>query len=128
MEEKKGYESLEIYERSYRAGLAVYKMTSKYPKEERYAMVDQMRRASISIPMNIAEGYAKRSSQEEFRRFLLMAAGSSNEISVLIEYSKDLGYIDREQYERARKEYEEIGRMLSSFIKKISEKTERSKI
>ena len=82
-------------------------------------MTDQMRRASISIPLNIAEGYAKRSSQEEFKRFLLMAIGSSNEMSVLIEYSKDLGYISEEQYVKASKEYDEIGRMLNSLIKAV---------
>ena len=119
MHEKKGYEKLEVYERSYKAGLAVYRMTRTYPKEEIYAMTDQMRRASVSIPLNIAEGYAKRSSQEEFRRFLLMAIGSSNEMSVLIEYSKDLGYISEEQYVKASKEYDEIGRMLNSLIKAV---------
>ena len=50
MHEKKGYEKLEVYERSYKAGLAVYRMTRTYPKEEIYAMTDQMRRASVSIP------------------------------------------------------------------------------
>ena len=119
MHEKKGYEKLEVYERSYKAGLAVYRMTRTYPKEEIYAMTDQMRRASVSIPLNIAEGYAKRSSQEEFRRFLLMAIGSSNEMSVLIEYSKDLGYMSEEQYVKASKEYDEIGRMLNSLIKAV---------
>ena len=94
-------------------------MTRTYPKEEIYAMTDQMRRASVSIPLNIAEGYAKRSSQEEFRRFLLMAIGSSNEMSVLIEYSKDLGYMSEEQYVKASKEYDEIGRMLNSLIKAV---------
>ena len=122
MQRKKGYERLEVYERSYKAGLAVYRMTKAYPKEERYAMTDQMRRASVSIPLNIAEGYAKRSSQEEFRRFLLMAIGSSNEMSVLIEYSRDLGYISEEQYMKARTEYDEIGRMLNSFIQSVSKK------
>ena len=122
MQRKKGYERLEVYERSYKAGLAVYKMTKAYPKEERYAMTDQMRRASVSIPLNIAEGYAKRSSQEEFKRFLLMAIGSSNEMSVLIEYSKDLGYISEEQYIKARKEYDEIGKMLNSFIQSVSKR------
>ena len=121
MEERKGYGKLQIYERSYKAGLAVYRMTEAYPKEERYGMVDQMRRASVSIPMNIAEGYAKRESQSEFKRFLLMAIGSSNEMSVLIAYSKDLGYISEEQYEKASREYDEIGRMLNAFIQALSQ-------
>ena len=116
-----GYRKLKIYERSYRAGLAIYNLTKKYPKEEVYGMVGQMRRASTSIPLNIAEGYAKRSSQQEFRRFLLMAIGSANEISVLLDYSKDLGYINREEYEKASTEYDEIGRMLNAFIQTVAE-------
>ena len=116
-----GYRELKVYERSYKAGLAIYRLTNKYPKEERYGMVGQMRRASTSIPLNIAEGYGKRASQQEFRRFLLMAIGSANEMSVLLEYSRDLGYITEEEHEKASKEYDEIGRMLSAFIQTIEE-------
>ena len=116
-----GYRELKVYERSYKAGLAIYRLTNKYPKEERYGMVGQMRRASTSIPLNIAEGYGKRASQQEFRRFLLMAIGSANEMSVLLEYSRDLGYITEEEHEKASKEYDEIGRMLNAFIQTIEE-------
>ena len=116
-----GYRELKVYERSYKAGLAIYRLTNKYPKEERYGMVGQMRRASTSIPLNIAEGYGKRASQQEFRRFLLMAIGSANEMSVLLEYSRDLGYITEDEHEKASKEYDEIGRMLNAFIQTIEE-------
>ena len=116
-----GYRRLKVYERSYKAGLAIYKFTKKYPDTEKYGLVSQMQRAGTSIPLNIAEGYAKRSSQEEFKRFLLMAIGSANEMSVLLEFSKDLGYITKDEYEKASKEYEEIGRMLNRFIKTIAE-------
>ena len=119
---RKGYENLQVYERSYKAGLAVYRMTKTYPKEERYGLVDQMRRASVSIPLNIAEGYAKRESQSEFKRYLMMAIGSCDEMSVLIEYSKDLQYISKEQYEKASREYDEVGRMLNAFIQRITQK------
>ena len=112
---------LEVYNKSYKAGLAIYKMTKRYPEEEKYGMTSQMRRASTSIPLNIAEGYAKRSSQEEFRRFLLMAIGSANEMRVLLDYSKDLGYITEERYEKASKEYDEIGKMLTNLIRKVAE-------
>ena len=115
------YRNLKVYERSYKAGLAIYELTKSYPEDEKYGMTSQMRRASTSIPLNIAEGYAKKSSQEEFKRFLLMAIGSANEMSVLLEYSKDLRYISPQKYEKAAKEYDEIGKMLSSFIKKIAE-------
>ncbi len=121
MREREKYCKLNVYEKSYKAGLAIYRMTKTYPEEEKYGMVSQLRRASTSIPLNIAEGYAKRSSQEEFKRFLKMAIGSTNEIRVLLDYSKDLGYIEEEQYNKASDEYDEIGRMLSTLIKRVEQ-------
>ena len=114
-----GYKELKVYNRSYRAAKAIYEMTVRFPKEERYGITGQMRRASLSIPLNIAEGYAKRESQEEFRRFLLMAIGSSNEMLVLIDFSKDVGYISEEKHRKAFAEYEEIASMLNTFIRSI---------
>ena len=120
MREQAEYCKLDVYERSYKAGLAIYKMTGSYPEEEKYGIVSQMRRASTSIPLNIAEGYAKRSSQEEFKRFLLMASGSAAEMHVLLDYSKDLGYIANVQYKKASEEYDEIGKMLNALIKAVA--------
>ena len=115
-----GYRQLQIYERSYKAALAIYRITKGFPESEKFALANQMQRASTSIALNIAEGYAKRSSQEEFKRFLLMALGSANEMNVLIDFSKDLGYITEEQYGRASREYEEIGKMLNKFVQTVS--------
>ena len=114
-----GYKELQVYERSYQAALAVYRMVKAFPETERYALTSQMQRASTSIALNIAEGYAKKESQSEFKRFLMMAIGSANEMSVLLDFSKDLGYITPSQYEKASKEYDEIGRMLNKFIQKL---------
>ena len=85
------YRELKIYEKSYKAALAIYRMTETFPKEEKYGIISQMRRASISIALNIAEGNAKRESKQEFKRFLQMSMGSANEMSVLIDFAKDLG-------------------------------------
>ena len=115
-----GYRQLQIYERSYQAALAVYRMTKGFPQSEKFAITSQMQRASTSIALNIAEGYAKKSSQEEFKRFLLMALGSANEMSVLLDFSKDLGYINQTEYEKASKEYDEIGKMLNKFVQTIN--------
>ena len=115
-----GYRTLQIYERSYKAALGVYRMTKGFPETEKFGITSQMRRASTSIALNIAEGYAKKSSQEEFKRFLLMALGSANEMSVLLDFSKDLGYIDQSEYEKTSKEYNEIGKMLNKFVQTIS--------
>ena len=115
-----GYRKMQVYGRSYKAALAVYRMTERFPKEETYGMSSQMRRAGVSIPLNIAEGYAKRSSQGEFRRFLQMAIGSASEMSVWIDFAKDLGYISEERYETAKAEYEEIGKMLNKMIQTVT--------
>ena len=117
---QKGYKDLKVYERSYKAALAVYKVTETFPETEKYGITNQIRRASLSIPLNIAEGFAKRESQQEFKRFLLMAIGSSNEVSVLINFAKDLKMLTVEQYEAARAEYEEIGKMLRGLIKTVT--------
>ena len=94
-------------------------MTERFPKEEIYGLTSQIRRAATSIPLNIAEGYAKRESQAEFKRYLTMALGSSDEMQVLINFVKDLGYINLETYKKSREAYKEIAKMLSKMIKSI---------
>lgn len=116
-----GYRDLRVYERSYAAARAIYKMTETFPKEEMYGMSNQMRRGALSIPLNIAEGYAKRDSQAEFKRYLMMAIGSANELSVLIEFAKDFEYINKDVHAKAAAEYEEIGRMLNTLIRKVGD-------
>ena len=114
-----GYEELKVYEKSYRAALSIYRLTEGYPKEEIYGMTSQIRRAATSIPLNIAEGYAKRDSQAEFKRYLRMALGSSDEMQVLLDLSKDLGYINAETYAKAKGAYKEIAKMLSAMVHNI---------
>ena len=118
-----GYKGLQVYQRGYEAAKATYRMTEGFPKEERYGIVDQMKRASLSIPLNIAEGYSKQESNAEFKRYLRMAIGSANEMTVLIDFAKDMGYIKEEQHRKAMNEYQEIGKMLRVFIKRVEERT-----
>ena len=118
-----GYRNLKVYERSYKAALQVYEVSKQFPKEERYGLTSQIQRAAVSIPLNLAEGYAKRSSQQEFRRFLLMAVGSANEMSVLLDFCKDLGYFSEAEYTGLASEYDEIGRMLNVFISAVEKKS-----
>ena len=109
------YEDLEIFKGGYKLSLYIYKITSKYPKEERYGVISQIRRAAISIPLNIAEGYGRR-SREEFKRFLKISLGSCNETKTLILLSKDLGYINKEQCNILVKQYDVLGRKIYKFI------------
>ena len=106
------FRDLKVYERSYKAALSMYRMSSRLPQEELYGLTSQIKRASTSIPLNIAEGYGKRENVSEFKRFLLMAIGSCDEMKVLLDLTKDLGFIDEAAHEKYEQEYDEIGKML----------------
>ena len=106
------YEDLLVYQRSYKASMVMYKLTQRFPSDEMYGLTSQIKRASTSIPLNIAEGYGRRDSESEFKHFLRTAIGSCYEMKVLIEMAKDLGFINEAQYERMSNEYEEITKML----------------
>jgi len=98
--------------------LDVHRKTMDFPKEEQYELGSQLRRSSKSVCANIAEGYAKQHiSPAEFKRYLLIAMGSSAEVRVWLRYCLDLGYMDKGLWERWRQEYVEISKMLSSLNK-----------
>ena len=124
-EKREGYRKLEVYEKSYRSAVEIYRMTADFPKEERYGITAQMRRASVSIALNVAEGYARRESQEELKRFLRMAVGSAAEMQVLIDFAREFGYIREERSKEAKEAYETIGKMLNAFIRKLKESTSK---
>jgi four helix bundle protein len=110
------FEDLEVFRRGYRLSLEVHRSSLELPRIEQFALADQLRRASKSICANIAEGFGKqRQSRSEFRRFLLMAIGSADEMQVWTLYCRDLGYIDPDMAERWRGEYREIARMLQGL-------------
>ena len=113
----KSFKDLDIYRRGKEIVKDVYKMTDKYPNQETYNVVSQLRRSVLSIPLNIAEGYG-RQSKEDFKRFLKISLGSSNEVEALLEISKELGYINEEDYIRMSRENEEIGKMIYAMIEK----------
>ena len=111
----RNYKKFMIYTDSYKLALALYKLTEKFPAHEHNNLISQVRRAAVSVPVNIAEGSAKRSTKE-FLNFLNIAYGSSQEIEVLIELSKDIGYINEEDYERIYEEIDKVNRKLFAFI------------
>ena len=113
----KSYTDLEIYKEGYKITLDLYKITRKYPEEERYEMVSQIRRAAYSIPLNIAEGWGRK-SKLEFKRFLKMSLGSNNELQVLIEMSKDLGYIEEKEYRDIKERIEILGKKIYTLEEK----------
>ena len=113
----KHYKDLLVYQQAYRAALTVSKLTRTFPRSEQFELAHQMRTAARSIPANIAEGWARRESAAEFRRFLQMAIGSCEEIKVWLDFSRDEGYVNGEVLEGLHAEYARVGALLHRLWK-----------
>lgn len=115
------FKELEIWKRSRSFCVMIYAVTSKFPLSEKFGLTNQLRRASISIPSNIAEG-SSRDSNKDFIRFLRMAIGSSYEIETQLLIANDLHFLSKKDLEKLIKELEIIIKMISKFttILKIS--------
>mgnify|MGYP003450571294 CR=1 FL=1 len=113
------YKKLEVWHKSYILGINIYSITKTFPKEEVYGLTSQMRRASISIPSNIAEG-SRKSTDKDFKSFLHIAYGSCAELEVQVMYAKDFNYISQEVSSSLLEKISQVSRMLNSFIKTLS--------
>lgn len=112
------YEKLEVWNLSYKLVLKLYDATENFPEDEKGNIIQQIRRASISIPLNIAEG-CSRYSRNAFLQFLSYAYGSIRELQVLLMLSKDLEYIDNDKYNELMDDAEIISRKLFVFINRV---------
>ena len=110
------FEDLEVFRRAYRISLEVHRKSLEMPKIEQQSLGDQIRRASKSICANIAEGFGRQHrSKAEFKRFLWMAVGSSDEMRVWARYALDLCYIDEKTWRNWRDEYQIIAKQLQAL-------------
>ena len=107
-----GYKQLDVYKRAYNMAKEVHGLTQSFPKHEVHELGSQLRRSVVSIILNIAEGYGRKDSKNELQHFLRTALGSCNEVQVLLELCKDLGYLSPEDYERINSEYNIIGKQI----------------
>lgn len=114
----RNYKDLKVWEKAHLFALEIYKTSKGFPKEEQFNITSQIRRASISIPTNIAEGCGK-FSNKDFGNFLQIALGSSNEVEYLVLFSHELGLLDKKLFETFSREIGEIKGMLISLIKKV---------
>lgn len=114
----KTYRDLIVWQKSMQCVTAVYKGTRMFPKEELYGLTAQMRRAAISIPSNIAEGYGRRSTQD-YLRFLQIAMGSIFELQTQLEIAFNLEYLHKSDFAAFYESSREIERMLSALIRNI---------
>ena len=112
----KDFTDLVVYRKAYEKSLEVHRETMNYPRHEQYELGSQIRRASKGICATIAEGFGKQNvSKQEFKRFLLMAMGSADEMRVWARYSFDLGYIDADRWKDWNKSYSDIAKMLNGL-------------
>ncbi len=114
----KDFRQLKVWEKAHQLALSVYKATAKFPKEELYGLTSQIRRASMSIPTNIAEGCG-RNTDAEFARFLQIAMGSASETEYELILARDLEFLVNDNYENLHNGVEEVKRMLASLLKTI---------
>jgi len=119
------FENLEVFKESHKFVLLIYKVTIKFPSEEKFALTNQLRRAVISIAANIVEGNA-RGHSKEFVQFLFQAIGSLEEVKYHILLAKDIGYITKDDYDILHIQAETVGRLLSGLIKYWKQKSLKS--
>ena len=112
------WKDLEVMQKAHKLVLEIYQLTKSFPSEERYRLVDQLCRASASIPTNIAEGKG-RNSLREYLQFLSIAKGSIEETIYLLLLCKDLGYLNEAIYDHISNDYNEVAKMLSGLIKSL---------
>ena len=117
MEEER-WQKLEVWKLSDELAFKVYKATRNFPKEETYGLTSQVRRASLSIPTNIVEGYSRK-GDKELARFINISLGSLAETKYLLYFSNRLGYFEKDAYKELKKGYDTLGKLLWKFYEKV---------
>src|SRR5260370_38443383 len=113
----KANEDLSVLRESYELALDISRATRRFPGSEQFELVRQLRRAARSIPANIVEGWAKRASAPEFKRYLQVAIGSCDECKLWLEMSRDEGFLSAEECCRLENRFNVLGAMLKSLWK-----------
>ncbi len=112
----KNFTDLNTWKEAHKLVLEIYKLTEKFPKEERYSLIDQMRRASISITSNIAEGFSRNSYNEKIH-FYGIAQGSTTELQNQIILSKDLSYLSTDNFKALFNQSIIVHKLINGIIK-----------
>jgi four helix bundle protein len=116
-----GYRELIVWQKADEMAYQVYMATKTFPKEELYTMTSQLRRAALSVPTNIVEGYA-RQSKKEFRHFANIALGSLAEAKYLLGFCLRLKYLKAQEHKALHEQAEEVGRLLWRFHQSLGNK------
>jgi len=114
----KSWNDLKVLKKAHELVLQIYKITKKYPNDEKYRLIDQICRAASSVPTNIAEGHGRK-TKKEFIQFLTISRGSVEEVKYLLLLSKDLNFISSELYLELIYGYDQVGKMLNGLINSL---------
>jgi four helix bundle protein len=112
------HKKLDVWKMAMDLVFDVYRVTKNFPMEEKFSLTDQLRRAAVSVPSNIAEG-ASRNTKKEFANFLYMAQGSLSELDTQSEIALKLGYVESKDFENLELKMDRIGRMITGLIKTV---------
>ena len=112
------WQKLLVWQKAHESVRLVYRATKVFPPDERFRLTDQLCRAAASVPTNIAEGKG-RGSGAEFRQFLVIARGSTEETRYLLLLAKDLGFLPTAGYEVLEARYTEISKMLNALLRTL---------
>jgi four helix bundle protein len=110
---------LDVFKRAHKVTLTIYEISGKFPADEKFGLVSQMRRAAASIATNLIEG-SYRLNRAEYRQFVGIARGSSGELKYHLLLAKDLGYLSKSDYTALRAELDEISKMLMGLAKSLA--------
>lgn len=111
-----GFRDLIVCQKSYKFAMEIFEISKTFPKEEKYSLVDQIRRSSRSVPSNIAETWVKRKYPKSFVNKLLGSLAEEAETEVWIDISRDCKYIDNQLHDSLLERYQEVAKMLNSMI------------
>ena len=115
------HEKLDVWKKSIDLVVDVYRATEAFPKDEKFGLTSQLRRAAVSIPANIAEGAARR-SDKEFCYFLSNSQGSASEVETELLIARKLNYLPETRYKELNSSLDEIGRMLTGLTHHVQKK------
>jgi four helix bundle protein len=113
-----GHGDLKVFQLAYDLAMEIFTETKHFPRDERYSLIDQVRRSSRSVAANIAEGFRKRQYPNMFASKLADSDDEATETQVWLDFARDCGYLSAERHRELVGHYEEAGRMLSSMMRK----------
>ena len=111
-----GFKDLIVYQKAYKLAMEIFKITGSFPKEEKYSLIDQIRRSSRAVPANISSAWTKRKYPKSFISKLLDSLEEEAETEVWLDVSHDCKYIDNQLHESLTENYQEVAKMLHSMI------------